>query len=106
MYRDENKCREKWLNYLDPTINFTRFTTDEDTFILTLATNHQQSTAQTAIPWSQFAQYFPGRLDSQILVRYKQLIGKKIYYNIILFTIVYLIHVYHMYMLYTCCIYR
>ena len=70
MHRDENKCREKWVNHLDPTLNHDPLTVEEDAFLLALVTHCGPGA------WSVLAQYFPGRLDIHLLRRWKYISGK------------------------------
>ena len=70
LIRDENKCREKWVNYLDPTLNHDPITVEEDQFLLEIVKYCGPGS------WSTIAQYFPGRSDMQLFRRWRAISGK------------------------------
>ncbi|KAG0359600.1 Myb- protein A [Gamsiella multidivaricata] len=57
--RTGKQCRERWHNHLDPTINKTPFTPEEDRRILELYN-------QMGSRWAEMAKYMPGRPDNAI----------------------------------------
>lgn len=68
--KDENKCREKWTNSLDPTIIEGDMTEDEDKLLLALVGRFGPGA------WASLAQYFPGRTDRRLFLRWKRISGK------------------------------
>ncbi|KAI1316439.1 hypothetical protein EDD11_010002 [Mortierella claussenii] len=57
--RTGKQCRERWHNHLDPQINKTPFTPEEDRRILELYN-------QMGSRWAEMAKYMPGRPDNAI----------------------------------------
>ena len=68
--RDANKCREKWTNFLDPTLSRAPFSADEDVFLVGLVKQLGRGA------WAETAQYFPGRSDRDVTLRWKKLAGE------------------------------
>eukprot|EP01041_Mallomonas_annulata_P001317 gene1317-2535_t len=92
--KDEDKCREKWANVLDPMVDRSDFRPEEDEILLTEVTSGSASTttAEVAVAvakavaeddnavrglvsWTKVAAALPGRTDYHVWVRWKQLQG-------------------------------
>uniref|UniRef100_M4B353 Uncharacterized protein n=1 Tax=Hyaloperonospora arabidopsidis (strain Emoy2) TaxID=559515 RepID=M4B353_HYAAE len=64
--RTAKQCRERWRNRLDPSINKSPFTEEEDEAI-------QQAYAKYGNRWTQIAELLPGRTEDAIKLRWKVL---------------------------------
>ncbi|KAF4142087.1 Myb-like DNA-binding domain [Phytophthora infestans] len=64
--RTAKQCRERWRNHLDPSINKSPFTPEEDTII-------QEGFEKMGNRWTQIAELLPGRTEDAIKLRWKAL---------------------------------
>jgi hypothetical protein len=64
--KDDNRCREKWVNVLDPTLCRGPFTAREDELLKKLVDRDGPGN------WAEKAQWFPGRTDSIVMGRWKK----------------------------------
>ncbi|EAY17668.1 Myb-like DNA-binding domain containing protein [Trichomonas vaginalis G3] len=64
--RTARQCRDRWCNYLDPTLNNTPFTADEDALLLDLYVEY-------GAKWCKIAQHFNGRSTNNLRNHYKVL---------------------------------
>ncbi|CAI5711351.1 unnamed protein product [Peronospora destructor] len=64
--RTAKQCRERWRNRLDPTINKSPFTMEEDVAI-------QHAYEKYGNRWTQIAELLPGRTEDAIKLRWKTL---------------------------------
>ena len=65
--KDASRCRERWWNHLDPTLNFDSFTPEEDAKLLKLVKILGVGN------WAKIAKYMPGRTDRKLMLRWKRL---------------------------------
>lgn len=63
------QCRERWRNHLDPTINHSNWTTEEDLLLLKL---HEQYGNQ----WVKISKALPGRSENSIKNRWNSTLKK------------------------------
>jgi hypothetical protein len=64
--RSARQCKERWLNYLNPTLNTTAWTLEEDTLLF-------EKQREYGSRWTQIAKFFPNRTDGMIKNRFNQL---------------------------------
>ncbi|OWZ04172.1 Myb-like DNA-binding protein [Phytophthora megakarya] len=64
--RTAKQCRERWRNHLDPSINKSPFTPEEDTMI-------QEGFEKMGNRWTQIAELLPGRTEDAVKLRWKAL---------------------------------
>jgi hypothetical protein len=64
--RTAKQCRERWANYLDPTLLKTPFTQAEDEILLALQKEHGNK-------WSLISRQLPGRTENAVKLRYHAL---------------------------------
>ncbi|KAG2771311.1 hypothetical protein Pcac1_g17841 [Phytophthora cactorum] len=64
--RTAKQCRERWRNHLDPSINKSPFTPEEDTII-------QEGFEKMGNRWTQIAELLPGRTEDAVKLRWKAL---------------------------------
>ncbi|KAG3002133.1 hypothetical protein PC128_g22240 [Phytophthora cactorum] len=64
--RTAKQCRERWRNRLDPSINKSPFTEEEDEAI-------QQAYEKYGNRWTQIAELLPGRTEDAVKLRWKAL---------------------------------
>ncbi|CAH0479277.1 unnamed protein product [Peronospora belbahrii] len=64
--RTAKQCRERWRNHLDPSINKSPFTAEEDSII-------QNGFEKMGNRWTQIAELLPGRTEDAVKVRWKAL---------------------------------
>ncbi|KAL4101683.1 hypothetical protein PRIC1_005432 [Phytophthora ramorum] len=64
--RTAKQCRERWRNRLDPSINKSPFTEEEDDAI-------QQAYEKYGNRWTQIAELLPGRTEDAVKLRWKAL---------------------------------
>ncbi|KAI8373134.1 Homeodomain-like protein [Radiomyces spectabilis] len=62
--RTDMQCRERWVNCLDPNLDFTPFNEEEIQRLKELYAIHGRK-------WSLLAEYFPGHTDNQVLREWK-----------------------------------
>jgi len=65
--KDPSRCRERWVNHLDPTINFDPFTKEEDEQLMKLVKIFGVGN------WAKIAKWMPGRTDRKLMLRWKRL---------------------------------
>lgn len=61
--RNPRQCRDRWMNYLNPDLNTTGWTPDEDERLLKLH-------SQIGCRWVQITRAFPNRTDTMIKNRF------------------------------------
>lgn len=64
------QCRERWLNHLQPSINKSAWTPEED---LILLQNHKKFSNQ----WAKIAKFIPGRTENMVKNRFNTISKKK-----------------------------
>ncbi|KAL7682350.1 putative Homeobox-like domain superfamily, myb-like transcription factor [Plasmopara halstedii] len=64
--RTAKQCRERWRNHLDPSINKSPFSLEEDTVI-------QRGFEHMGNRWTQIAELLPGRTEDAVKLRWKAL---------------------------------
>jgi hypothetical protein len=64
--RTSKQCRERWSNYLDPSLRKDPFSIEEDQLILRLQ-------AEYGNKWAQISRSFSGRTENSIKLRYNSL---------------------------------
>merc|ERR1712151_531157 len=77
--RSPKQCRERWQNFLDPSLNNGSWTQVEDKLLLKLHAIHGSS-------WAQIASSFPGRTNDRVKRRVKTLLRNKKRKKVIAFT--------------------
>ena len=65
MLRNDERCREKWVNSLDPTLVFGPFSQREYDVLRKLVELHGVGN------WAEKSLWFPGRTDANIMARWK-----------------------------------
>lgn len=68
--RSARQCRDRWKNYLNPSVNNAPWTEYEDNLL-------DQKVAELGRKWSIIAKFFPGRTDINIKNRYASHAAKK-----------------------------
>ena len=68
--RNSRQCRERWLNYLSPKLNKSKWTEYEDEFLIEMIERHGKH-------WVKIADFFPGRTDQMLKNRYSKLMRDK-----------------------------
>ncbi|EGB04180.1 hypothetical protein AURANDRAFT_8350, partial [Aureococcus anophagefferens] len=58
-YRTSKQCRERWHNFLDPTMNKAPLTVEEDLLLIEAVLEHGNK-------WAAIARLLPGRTDSSL----------------------------------------
>ena len=58
-YRTSKQCRERWYNFLDPTMNKAPLTVEEDLLLIEAVLEHGNK-------WAAIARLLPGRTDSSL----------------------------------------
>ncbi|OHT05994.1 Myb-like DNA-binding domain containing protein [Tritrichomonas foetus] len=61
--RNSRQCRERWLNYLSPTLNNSEFTPEEDQLL-------NEKVEELGTRWVKIAKYFDRRTDQMVKNRY------------------------------------
>lgn len=61
--RSSKQCRERWINYLDPSLNQNSWTTEEDAHLLQLQ-------SQLGNQWASIAKHLAGRSENSVRGRY------------------------------------
>lgn len=65
------QCRDRWMNYLRPSLKFDPWTNQEDNLLISLVNIH-------GTHWTKMKQYFPGRSTNSIKNRWYWLIKNKV----------------------------
>ena len=69
--RTTRQCRERYINYLSPTVTNGPWTNEEDLLLI-------QKVKEMGTRWAQISHYFTGRSDVNIKNRYSMLVSKGI----------------------------
>ena len=69
--RTGKQCRERYKNHLDPNLNKSVWTTEEDKLLIQL--HHEHGSA-----WTKIASHFPGRTDNCVKNRWNSTLKKRI----------------------------
>ena len=64
--KDDNRCREKWVNILDPTVVRAPFSAREDELLRLLVARDGPGN------WADKATWFPGRTDFSLMAHWKR----------------------------------
>lgn len=64
--RTSKQCRERWINYLDPSLKHSAFTEEEDTLLLKLH-------SELGNKWATIAKIMTGRNENNVKTRYHTL---------------------------------
>ena len=65
--RTSKQCRERWANYLDPSLLKTAFTQAEDDAVMRLQSEFGNK-------WAYIARLIPGRTENSVKLRYHSLV--------------------------------
>jgi hypothetical protein len=68
--RDSRQCRERWFSHLNPSIDHSQFSLEEDKLLV------KERSRKAATPWFVIARMLPGRTDGQCKNRYNSLARK------------------------------
>ena len=68
--RNTKQCRERWCNYLDPTLKRGKWTPEEDAIILSMQ-------KKVGNKWAAITKVLPGRTDNQVKIRFNSLHRKE-----------------------------
>ena len=63
--RNDERCREKWVNSLDPSLVFGPFSPDEYKLLRILVNRSGVGN------WAEKSLWFPGRTDANLMARWK-----------------------------------
>lgn len=69
--KTSKQCRDRWMNYLRPSLKFDPWTNQEDSLLISLVNIH-------GTHWTKMKQYFPGRSTNSIKNRWYWLIKNKV----------------------------
>ena len=69
--RNSRQCRERWQNYIDPSINQQQWTDDEDKLLL-------KKYQELGPSWSMISRFFNGRTGNTVRNRYLKLTRTKV----------------------------
>ena len=72
--RTPRQCKERWFNYLSPTISNEKWSEDEDKLLMKMYN-------ESGPKWVRIAMHFPNRTDINIKNRWLTLTRKNIYQN-------------------------
>lgn len=61
--RNSRQCRERWMNYLSPSLNTQEWTTEEDTLLI-------QKQKELGTSWVRISKFFEGRTDQMCKNRF------------------------------------
>jgi hypothetical protein len=64
--RTARQCKERWMNYLSPTLNTAAWTAEEDQLLL-------EKQRELGSKWAQIAKFFPNRTDGMVKNRFNRL---------------------------------
>ncbi|KAG8990050.1 hypothetical protein FRB94_004001 [Tulasnella sp. JGI-2019a] len=67
--RTNSQCRERWVNYLDPSISKKDWTSEEDKMLVALK--------ESGSKWVEVAAALNGRTDNQCMTRYNHIMDRK-----------------------------
>jgi hypothetical protein len=68
------QCRERWRNHLDPEVNRTAWTEEEDQILIAMC-------EKLGSKWVKIAEFLPGRSDNSIKNRWNSTLKKKLEYE-------------------------
>jgi hypothetical protein len=68
--RNARQCKERWTNYLCPTLNTNSWKPEEDRLLV-------QKRMELGAKWVKIAQFFPNRTDAMVKNRYQVLKRKE-----------------------------
>jgi hypothetical protein len=68
--RTPRQCKERWVNYLAPTLNIAAWTPDEDCLLL-------EKQREFGSQWSTIARFFANRTDGMVKNRFNRLMRKQ-----------------------------
>ena len=68
--RNTKQCRERWCNYLDPTLKRGKWTAEEDAIIMAMQ-------KKVGNKWAAITKELPGRTDNQVKIRFNSLHRKE-----------------------------
>jgi hypothetical protein len=64
--KNQRQCRERWINYLCPSLNTSAWTPDEDALLL-------QKYIEMGTRWVKIAKFFPHRTDAMVKNRFNKI---------------------------------
>lgn len=64
--RSCKQCRERWVNHLNPGVRKTKWTSQEDVLLLSLAAKNPRK-------WAQISRQMPGRTENMVKIRWNSL---------------------------------
>jgi hypothetical protein len=64
--RSARQCKERWVNYLSPTLNTGEWTPEEDRLLL-------EKQRAYGTKWAQIAKFFPNRTDGMVKNRFNRI---------------------------------
>lgn len=64
--RNKRQCRERWCNYLSPSLNMNPWSTEEDKLLM-------EKYRQWGSKWVRISKFFPNRTDTMVKNRFQML---------------------------------
>jgi hypothetical protein len=68
--RTARQCKERWANYLSPSLNTAAWTPEEDNLLLAKQREHGSR-------WALIAKFFPNRTDGMVKNRYNRILRRQ-----------------------------
>ena len=65
--RNGRQCRQRWINFLDPNVNHSKWTDEEDLLLI-------RQYKELGSKWPKIKNFFKNRTDSQLKARYSHLV--------------------------------